>query len=131
MPTQKISTKTLKSKISLEKRLQFYSLITRKSEDYLSNILGKEMFQSLKNCELTGPEIQQINQDLISIIQSEDQNTDIESGNNNLEKEIASKNYFASTRVGNLQRINFRIFTFSKSRNWQYYRIKCLLKRAC
>ena len=64
MPTQKLSTKTLKSKISLEKRLQFYSLITRKSEDYLSNILGKETFQSLKNCELTGPEIQQINQDL-------------------------------------------------------------------
>ncbi|MEI6728236.1 MAG: hypothetical protein WCK98_01195 [bacterium] len=91
MPTQKLSTKTLKSKISLEKRLQFYSLITRKTEDYLSNILGKETFESLKNCELTGPEIQQINQDLISIIQSEHENADIEGGNNNLEKEITSK----------------------------------------
>lgn len=73
MPSAKLSLKSLKSKVNLENRLQFYSLLTRKTEDYLENILGRETFQSLQNCQLTSGEIDQINLDLVSIILAENE----------------------------------------------------------
>jgi hypothetical protein len=65
------SKKSLKNGINLETRLQFYSLLTRKTADYLENILGKPTFNSLQNCELSQQEIESINQDLIAIVESE------------------------------------------------------------
>ncbi|MEI6728201.1 MAG: hypothetical protein WCK98_01020 [bacterium] len=92
MPTSALSTKALKSKVSLENRLQFYSILTRKTESYLENILGKETFQSLQNCQLRSTEIDQINQDLISIILAEHEvSKDLDSNLKTNNKTLASQ----------------------------------------
>ncbi|MEI6729239.1 MAG: hypothetical protein WCK98_06380 [bacterium] len=70
------SKKSLKNGAGFEDRLQFYSLLTRKTAAYLENILGKQTFNSLQNCELSSQEIESINQDLITIIQSEQEDVD-------------------------------------------------------
>ena len=88
MPPAKLSIKSLKSKVSLENRLQFYSILTRKTADYLENILGKETFQSLEKCQLRSQEIDQINQDLIEIILAE--NDSPNEKHNNFKPEVKS-----------------------------------------
>jgi hypothetical protein len=98
MTPAKLSIKSLKSKVSLENRLQFYSILTRKSEDYLENILGKETFQSLQNCQLRSSEIDQINQDLISIILAEHEtNEDSDLSSTSKNKTLTSQKPLTST----------------------------------